>query len=85
MDEEDFPSHYTAPGFVYCFPLIEWIFTNWPGGPSQKEMVASLGLQIISEHMNMRGTDQYSLFHPKLLPRKQLLGLIIGIISKFCF
>ena len=48
--------------------------------------VARLGLQIISEHMCMRGDSasepSQDLHHPRLLPLKQLLELVINVIGQ---
>lgn len=77
--EEDMEKYYTAPGFMYCYPLLDWILTTRPG--KDFDSVANMSLAIIREHMAMRGADEQDLFHPNHLPRKQLLQLIINVIS----
>ncbi|KAK3887663.1 hypothetical protein Pcinc_008247 [Petrolisthes cinctipes] len=80
--DDDMKIYYCAPGFVYCFPFLEWILNKMPGEEEHREMVCDQALQIISEHMAMRGADKDDLFHPRFLPRKRLLSLIINVISK---
>lgn len=79
--DEDEEKYYCAPGFMYCFPFLEWVLSKRLGGEEKFEVVAGQALQIISEHMAMRGADRTDLYHPRYLPRKQLLSLIIGVIS----
>lgn len=83
-NDEDEEKYYCAPGFMYCFPFLEWVLSKHLGGEEKFEVVAGQALQIISEHMAMRGADRTDLYHPRYLPRKQLLSLIIGVISKLC-
>ncbi|XP_071537961.1 stalled ribosome sensor GCN1 [Panulirus ornatus] len=77
----DDEKYYCAPGFVYCFPFLDWVLRSHLGGEDKFETVAGLALQVISEHMVMRGADENDLFHPRFLPIKQLLSLIIYVIS----
>ncbi|KAK7073636.1 eIF-2-alpha kinase activator GCN1 [Halocaridina rubra] len=79
--DEDEEKYFCAPGFVYCFPFLEWVLDKRLGGTEMFEAVAGQALQVISEHMAMRGADKDDLFHPRFLPRKRLLGLIISVIS----
>ena len=50
------------------------------------DTLITAGLQIISEHAQMRGTTDNSggkdLYHPNLLPRRQMFELLIDMISK---
>ncbi|KAG7170707.1 eIF-2-alpha kinase activator GCN1-like 1 [Homarus americanus] len=80
--DDDEEKYYCAPGFVYCFPFLEWVLKKRLGGDDKFEAVASQALQVISEHMAMRGADDNDLFHPRFLPRKQLLSLVINVISE---
>jgi hypothetical protein len=47
------------------------------------------GLQIISEHAQMRGSpdkaQEKDLYHPSLLPRRHMFELLIEMISEFHF
>lgn len=79
--DDDEEKYYCAPGFVYCFPFLKWVLTKRPGGEDKFDTVAGQALQIISEHMAMRGADDNDLYHPRFLPRKRLLSLIINVIS----
>lgn len=83
--DDDDEKYYCAPGFVYCFPFLEWVLKSRLGGDDKFETVAGQALQVISEHMVMRGADENDLFHPRFLPIKQLLSLIIHVISKSIF
>ena len=67
---------------MYFFPFLEWVLTKHLGGEEKFEAVAGQALQIISEHMAMRGADSTDLYHPRYLPRKQLLSLVISVISE---
>lgn len=81
-NEDDDEKYYCAPGFVYCLPFLEWVLTKRLGGEEKFEAVAGKALQVISEHMAMRGADEEDLYHPGFLPRKHLLTLMINVISK---
>lgn len=80
-NEDDDEKYYCAPGFVYCLPFLEWVLTKRLGGEEKFEVVAGKALQVISEHMAMRGADEEDLYHPCFLPRKHLLTLLINVIS----
>ncbi|XP_068244259.1 stalled ribosome sensor GCN1 [Palaemon carinicauda] len=79
--DDDIEKYFCAPGFVYCFPFLEWVLNKRLGGADMFETVAGQALQIISEHMAMRGADEEDLYHPRFLPRKRLLSLVINVIS----
>lgn len=81
--DDDVKQYYCAPAFVYCFPFLEWILNRRRKGDDKAEKMCAKALKIISEHMAMRGADQDDLFHPRFLPRKRLLSLIILVISKY--
>jgi hypothetical protein len=53
------------------------------------DSVITLGLQIISEHAQMRGipnlAQERDLYHPSLLPRRHMFELLIEMISEFHF
>ncbi|XP_047737876.1 eIF-2-alpha kinase activator GCN1 isoform X2 [Hyalella azteca] len=116
MEEEMEDKFFTAPAFVYCFPLLQWLLTHLhevcegedqvngkaavPNDDdddeldmaddedaivSEREKVACMALQVVSEHMCMRGSSTPGstpdLYHPKLLPLKDLLALVIRVIG----
>lgn len=119
LEEEDIEEKFfTAPTFVYCFPLLRWLLTHlheiceddYAEEPkaeadgedeeeedeedlpvSERERIACMALQVLSEHMCMRGTvtetpakgvaPTTDLYHPKLLPLKDLLALVITVIG----
>ena len=81
--DDDVEKYFCAPAFVYCFPFLEWVLSKRVWGADMYETVAAQALQIIGEHMAMRGADGDDLFHPRFLPRKRLLSLVISVISKF--
>ncbi|KAG8223949.1 hypothetical protein J437_LFUL003757 [Ladona fulva] len=76
---------FTAPAFCYCFPLLRLallksVAMGEHGGPISTE------LRIISEHAQMRGdkcaaNGPINLYHPNLLPRRQMLELLVEIIG----
>ncbi|PSN31349.1 eIF-2-alpha kinase activator GCN1, partial [Blattella germanica] len=76
-------SYLTAPAFCYVFPLIRSSLLSEVG--KTDESLITSGLQIISEHAQMRGTADNSvgkdLYHPNLLPRRQMFELLIEMIS----
>ncbi|XP_071447058.1 stalled ribosome sensor GCN1 [Hetaerina americana] len=77
---------FTAPAFCYCFPLLrsallKSIAMGEHGAPITTE------LRIISEHAQMRGikpipNGPVNLYHPSLLPRRQMLELLVDIIGR---
>ncbi|XP_021942062.1 eIF-2-alpha kinase activator GCN1, partial [Zootermopsis nevadensis] len=80
----DAPRTYlTAPAFCYVFPLIRFALLS-AFAKADDSLVIS-GLQIISEHVQMRGsadnTQEKDCYHPDLLPRKQMFELLIEMIS----
>jgi hypothetical protein len=82
----DTPRTYlTAPAFCYVFPLIRFALLS-TFAKADDSLVTS-GLQIISEHVQMRGspdnTQEKDLYHPDLLPRRQMFELLIEMISEF--
>ncbi|KAF2363096.1 HEAT repeat [Trinorchestia longiramus] len=118
MEDEMEDKFFSAPTFVYCFPLLEWLLTHLhevcegedegTNGQvaaqdeeeeeedlddgdeedtpvSEREKVACMALQVLSEHMCMRGSGTEGstpdLYHPKLLPLKDLLALVIKVIG----
>ena len=78
----DQDNYMTAAGLVYCLPLIEWMVLNYEADLDTKDKVALLVLNIIKVHMKMRARMADSPYHPRYLPREQLLKLLINIISK---
>ncbi|KAB7504018.1 eIF-2-alpha kinase activator GCN1 [Armadillidium nasatum] len=78
---ENEEKYLTASGFVYCFPLLEWVVERWIGESSKKDRIVLWVINIIKTHMVMRGRTYDSLYHPRFLPREQLLKLLINIIS----
>lgn len=83
-DEHDqaMRSHFDAPAFAYIFPLVKACLTSKQA--KKDENIIHVGLQIISEHAKMRGRiadEDNDVFHPKLLPRKNMFELLIDLIS----
>jgi len=74
----------TAPAFCYVFPLIRSALLSTLA--KADDSLVTLGLQIISEHAQMRGdldnTEGRDLYHPSLLPRRQMFELLIEMISR---
>ncbi|XP_067000438.2 stalled ribosome sensor GCN1-like [Anabrus simplex] len=66
----------TAPAFTYVFPLIQEVLSS-----SHDKDVILAGVQLISEHAQMREVNETDLCHPRLLPRKQMFELLIDVIS----
>jgi hypothetical protein len=77
----------TAPAFCYVFPLIRSALLSTLA--KADDSLVTLGLQIISEHAQMRGspdnTEGRDLYHPSLLPRRQMFELLIEMISELHF
>lgn len=71
----------SGPSFCYCYPLIETSLLEKKS--KRNDSFLSTGIQIISDHAKMRGKSEDDLWHPKLLLRKQMLILLIEIISKY--
>ncbi|XP_049938173.1 eIF-2-alpha kinase activator GCN1 [Schistocerca serialis cubense] len=76
-----------APSFCYCFPLLRSALLS--STIKLDEGVILSTLQIISEHAQMRGQrtartviGDSDLYHPRLLPRKQMFELLIDMISR---
>ncbi|XP_008548705.1 eIF-2-alpha kinase activator GCN1 [Microplitis demolitor] len=69
---------FNAPGFCYCFPFIANTLLTW-----KDETMTTQGLQVIQEHAKQRGDEDNwkDLRHPRLLPRKQMLDLLIELMS----
>lgn len=77
----------TAPAFCYVFPLIRSALLSTLA--KADDSLVTLGLQIISEHAQMRGnsdnTKGRDLYHPNLLPRRHMFELLIEMISELNF
>lgn len=70
-----------GPEFCYCFPLIRSALIH--AMPNSEDPLITLGLQVMSEHAQIRSTgNTLDLFHPRLLPSKQMFDLLIDLISK---
>ncbi|CAG5089337.1 Similar to Gcn1: eIF-2-alpha kinase activator GCN1 (Mus musculus) [Cotesia congregata] len=68
---------FNAPGFCYCFPFIGHTLLSW-----KDEAMITQGLQVIQEHAKQRGDlDSKDPRHPKFLPRKEMLDLLIELMS----
>ncbi|KAK0092981.1 hypothetical protein PV326_000188 [Microctonus aethiopoides] len=67
-----------SPAFSYIFPFITNTLLTW-----QDETIITQGLQLIQEHVKQRGEDTNcnDPRHPRLLPRKQMLDLLIELMS----
>ncbi len=78
-EEDDSSCPLSAPAFAYCFPLIK-------AGMNVHMLdhsVLTEGLELITEHTSLRGNDDESdMFHPKYLPRADILILILDVIAK---
>lgn len=71
----------TGPAFCYCFPLVRSALLQVMH--KTEDPLITQGLQIISEHAQIRSTrDVLDLYHPELLPRKQMFDLLIDLISE---
>ncbi|KAJ4427091.1 hypothetical protein ANN_24706 [Periplaneta americana] len=84
MNPDTSGSHLTAPAFCYVFPLLRSALLSTLA--KTDDALVTCCLQIISEHAQMRGggeDDQGNdLYHPNLLPRKQMFELLIEMISR---
>lgn len=67
----------SAPAFCYTFSFIKSALLS--SQAKKNENLVHDGLQIISEHAKMRGSDE---MHPQYLPRKTMFNLLIELISK---
>lgn len=81
------PTYLTAPAFCYVFPLIRSALLSTL--VKTDDSLVTLGLQIISEHAQMRGNpdnaQERDLHHPSLLPRRHMFELLIEMISESYF
>lgn len=74
--------HFSAPMLSYTFPFLKTSLLS----PEIKadEKVLHDALQIISEHSKLRGQltgDKRDIFHPKLLPHRQMFELLVELVS----
>lgn len=67
-----------APAFCYIFPFVSNTLLTW-----KDEAMTTQGLQIVQEHAKQRGEENNwkDPRHPRLLPRKQMLDLLIELMS----
>lgn len=74
---------FTVPAFSYTFPLLKYsLISNY--ARNHDELIHD-GLQIISEHAKLRGTEELGVkdvYHPQYLPTKQMFSLLVEVISK---
>lgn len=78
-DSEE-PSYFSAPGFCYVFPLLKMSLLSKYA--REDETIIVNGLKIISEHSKLRGSAlKNDPYHPKFLPRKQMLSLLVELIN----
>nr|CAI5870225.1 unnamed protein product [Callosobruchus analis] len=73
---------FTVPAFSYAFPLLKYSLTS-NYAKNHNELIHD-GLQIISEHAKLRGSDENGikdLYHPKYLPTKQIFSLLVDILN----
>eukprot|EP00090_Calanus_glacialis_P034085 TRINITY_DN5691_c0_g1_i1.p1 TRINITY_DN5691_c0_g1~~TRINITY_DN5691_c0_g1_i1.p1 ORF type:complete len:2002 (-),score=813.41 TRINITY_DN5691_c0_g1_i1:71-5326(-) len=78
--EEDTSCPLTAPAFSFCFLVIKSALKKHVTNTE----VLMQGFDIISEHTGLRGSDddeEEDLFHPKYLPRTELLTLLVDMIG----
>ncbi|CAG9834134.1 unnamed protein product [Diabrotica balteata] len=73
---------FTVPAFCYVFPFLKYsLVSNY--ARNHDELIHD-GLQIIAEHAKLRGTEENGvkdIYHPRYLPTKQILSLLVGIIN----
>ncbi|CAG9865117.1 unnamed protein product [Phyllotreta striolata] len=72
----------TVPAFCYAFPFLKHSLTS-NYARNHDELVHD-GLQIINEHAKLRGSEDNGVkdvYHPKYLPAKQILSLLVDIIN----
>lgn len=83
-EEEHLQKCFTVPAFSYTFPLLRFSLTS-NYAKNHDELIHD-GLQIITEHAKLRGSDSVDsavdIYHPQYLPTKQILLLLCDIISK---
>ncbi|XP_034945471.1 eIF-2-alpha kinase activator GCN1 [Chelonus insularis] len=67
-----------APAFCYIFPFITKTLLTW-----QDEGMTTQGLHIVQEYAKQRGEENNwnDPRHPRLLPRKQMLDLLIELMG----
>lgn len=75
--------HLSAPTFSYMFPFVKLSLLSKHA--RRDDNFIHNGLQIISEYAKLSpetdGDENDSLYSPRLLPRKQMLDLLIKLIS----
>ncbi|KAJ8966633.1 hypothetical protein NQ314_003400 [Rhamnusium bicolor] len=73
---------FTVPAFSYTFLLLKYSLTS-NYAKNHDELIHD-GLQIISEHAKLRGTEENGtkyVYHPEYLPTKQMFILLVDIIN----
>lgn len=82
LDNERYLTYFCAPGFCYIFPMLKMSLMSKHA--KEDEFIIINGIKIISEHAKLRGSNvKGDKYHPKYLPRKQMLALLVELISKF--
>lgn len=82
FEHERYLTYFCAPGFCYTFPLLKMCLLGKYS--REDENIIVNGIKIISEHAKLRGTGlKVDRYHPKYLPRKQMLSLLVELISKW--
>jgi len=80
-EEEDNSCPLAAPAFAYCFPVIKAVILQH----LDNDEVVTEALELISEHTSLRGDDDEDdsdMFHPRYLPRCDILELVVDTISQ---
>lgn len=81
-EEEHTQECFTVPAFCYTFPFLKYSLTS--NYARNHDELLHDGLQIINEHAKLRGSEDNGikdLHHPKYLPTKQILSLLVDIIN----
>ena len=83
FEDDDTSCPLSAPAFAYSFPLIREALRANVGSAA----VVTQGLEIITEHTGLRGSDDEEdrdsdMFHPRFLPRGDILHLLVDLIGR---
>ncbi|XP_050410272.2 eIF-2-alpha kinase activator GCN1 [Patella vulgata] len=78
--DNDDPKLFPASTFAYIYYLLFAVLKNGGAVVSKNDDVKSLAIQLISEHAQMRTTDEDE-YDPELLPREQLYQLLFQLIG----
>ena len=83
-EQEDKSCPLTAPAFFYSFAVIKKALQTHVKQPE----VLHQCFDVIAEHTELRGSDdmddneEVDLFHPRFLPRSQMISVLLDLISQ---